>query len=209
MARGEAVLLCDIGRIGPKYLPGHAHADTLSFELSLAGTRVIVNSGTSEYGLADERLRQRGTAAHSTVVVGDTDSSEVWSGFRVARRARVDAIETSETPQGLTVSATHDGYIRLPNGPRHSRRWTLTESGLRIHDSLDQATRGEARYHLPPGVSTEIVMADTEPSGCCFYRAVGALHWHASGTPESISPHGIPAGESQPCTCLVLTLQEI
>ena len=121
MTRNEAVVLCDIGRIGPDYLPGHAHADTLSFELSLAGERVIVNSGISEYGLSSERIRQRGTAAHSTVVVAEADSSEVWSGFRVGQRARVDAIEILETLESFIVGARHHGYTRLPKGPHHSR----------------------------------------------------------------------------------------
>ncbi len=44
---GKAIL--DVGRVGPDYQPGHAHADTLSFELSLFGQRVLVNSGTSQY----------------------------------------------------------------------------------------------------------------------------------------------------------------
>src|SRR5690606_9343789 len=85
---GPAVLIMDVGEIGPDYLPGHAHADTLSFELSLHGRRVFVNGGTSTYEANAERLRQRGTAAHNTVVVDGQDSSEVWSAFRVARRAR-------------------------------------------------------------------------------------------------------------------------
>ena len=84
---GRAVALLDLAKVGPDYIPGHAHADTLSFELSLFGHRVFVNSGTSCYGLGDERLRQRGTATHNTVMIDDQDSSEVWSGFRVARRA--------------------------------------------------------------------------------------------------------------------------
>ncbi|MFB1490650.1 MULTISPECIES: heparinase II/III family protein [unclassified Thiocapsa] len=46
---GSAVALLDVAPIGPDYLPGHAHADTLSFELSLFGQRVIVNGGTSRY----------------------------------------------------------------------------------------------------------------------------------------------------------------
>ena len=36
-----AVALLDIGAIGPDYLPGHAHADTLSFELSIAGQQAV------------------------------------------------------------------------------------------------------------------------------------------------------------------------
>ena len=37
----------DVAPLGPDYLPGHGHADTLSFELSLFGHRFITNSGTS------------------------------------------------------------------------------------------------------------------------------------------------------------------
>ena len=85
---GPVVALLDVAPIGPDYLPGHAHADTLSFELSLFGQRVIVNGGTSRYGTGPERLAERGTAAHSTVQIDGTDSSEVWGGFRVARRAQ-------------------------------------------------------------------------------------------------------------------------
>jgi uncharacterized heparinase superfamily protein len=32
---GDAYLVCDCAAVGPDYLPAHAHADTLSFELSL------------------------------------------------------------------------------------------------------------------------------------------------------------------------------
>ena len=53
------VLIADLAQIGPSYLPGHAHADTLSFELSVCNQRIFVTSGTSEYGLGAERLRQR------------------------------------------------------------------------------------------------------------------------------------------------------
>jgi uncharacterized heparinase superfamily protein len=86
---GDAVALIDRAAVGADYLPGHAHAATLSFELSLFGQRVIVISGTSVYGSGEQRQLERGTAAHSTVVVDGENSSEVWGGFRVARRARV------------------------------------------------------------------------------------------------------------------------
>jgi len=54
---GPAVMIADVGEIGPDHLPGHAHADTLSFELSLRGQRVLVNGGTSTYEVGAERLR--------------------------------------------------------------------------------------------------------------------------------------------------------
>ena len=44
------MVIFDLAQIGPDYLPSHGHADTLSFELSVYGKRVFVNSGTSMYG---------------------------------------------------------------------------------------------------------------------------------------------------------------
>ncbi len=64
----QRIALCDCAPVGPDYLPAHAHADTLSFELSLCGRRLLVNSGTSQYGTDGERQRQRGTAAHNSVL---------------------------------------------------------------------------------------------------------------------------------------------
>jgi uncharacterized heparinase superfamily protein len=82
-------LLVDCGEPGPSYQPGHVHCDLLSFELDLAGQRVIVDSGTSGYAEDPLRDYQRSTAAHNTVTIGGTDQSELWGVFRVARRARV------------------------------------------------------------------------------------------------------------------------
>lgn len=202
MARAEAVLLVDIGRVGPDYLPGHAHADTLSFELSLGAERVIVNSGTSEYGTTDERLRQRGTPAHSTVTLDGADSSEVWSGFRVARRARVDRVETGDTAAALTVSARHDGYSRLPGGPRHSRRWTLTDTGLTIADRLDPTAGGTARFHLPPGV----IATSEGDHGILALPSGRVLHWRAEGAAARVAPSTWHPrfGQNLPCQCLSL-----
>ena len=159
---GPAVLIADVGAIGPDYLPGHAHADTLAFELSLHGRRAIVNSGTSTYEADAERLRQRGTAAHSTVVVDDADSSEVWSSFRVARRARPMNVEWGTDPDGtLWLRAAHDGYLRLPGRVVHRREWRLTAQGLRIVDRLDGRPRSaQARFHLHPAVEPADVGAD-------------------------------------------------
>ena len=154
---GPAVLLADVGRIGPDYLPGHAHADTLSFELSLYGQRVVVNSGTSCYGISSERQRQRGTAAHNTVTLDGQDSSEVWGGFRVARRARPVGLRWGEEVDGCWVECAHDGYQRLPGRPLHFRRWQLGVDGLNIHDRISGDCRHAiARYHLHPAVRVEL-----------------------------------------------------
>ena len=152
----EAVLIGDIGCVGPDYIPGHAHADTLSFELSIFGQRLIVNSGTSLYGSSEERMRQRGTAAHSTVVVDRQNSSEVWGGFRVARRAKPFGLVVDELAG--TVRCSHDGYTRLAGKPVHTREWLYCKSSVSISDWVaGRFETAEARYHLHPDWDYELV----------------------------------------------------
>ena len=157
LATDHAVLIADVGRIGPNYLPAHAHADTLSFELSLNGTRVIVNSGTSVYGISAERIRQRGTEAHSTVMIDGLNSSEIWSGFRVARRAFPRDVSVSGDSKPLKVVAAHDGYARLKGAPIHSRSWALDNDCLMITDKLTGAGqhRVDIMLYLAPSVDAE------------------------------------------------------
>lgn len=149
-------LIIDVAKVGPDYIPGHAHADTLSFELSIDGHRVFVNSGTSVYGVGEERLRQRKTEAHNTVVVDDMDSSEVWSGFRVARRAYPGKPVITETEGDISIECSHDGYMRLPGKVKHTRKWRLKEGDLFINDNLmGRYNHAEAHYHLHPDITVE------------------------------------------------------
>lgn len=158
LASSNAVAILDVAPVGPDYLPGHAHADTLSFELSVHGQRVVVNGGTSQYGSGPERVRERGTAAHSTVDIAGQDSSEIWSGFRVARRAHPFALQIHEGPDALRVSCSHDGYCRLPQKPVHRRDWHMWSDGLKVTDTVFPGAHvSVARYILHPDVqlSTE------------------------------------------------------
>lgn len=172
LQQGPAVLIADVGEVGPDYLPGHAHADTLSFELSLQGQRLLVNGGTSTYEADALRLRQRGTAMHNTVEVDGTDSSEVWSSFRVARRARPLDIEWRRDGDTLVLTAAHDGYGRLPGKVLHRREWRLEESGLRITDTLSGAfSRACAFYRLAPDAVVE--MDATTVAGAVLLASAG------------------------------------
>ncbi|MDC0239302.1 heparinase II/III family protein [Candidatus Thioglobus sp.] len=134
--RDNMVSIIDTANIGADYIPGHGHADTLSFELSLFEQRVIVNSGISVYGNSAERQRQRGTDAHSTVVIDNQNSSEVWDGFRVARRAQVDEISIENREEQIKLSACHDGYKRLKGSPKHCREWNFYKNSLVITDKI-------------------------------------------------------------------------
>jgi uncharacterized heparinase superfamily protein len=152
---GSACAFLDLAPVGPDYLPAHAHADTLSFELSIGGQRVLVNSGTSEYGEGAERLRQRGTAAHNTLRIDGQDSSEMWAGFRVGRRARVTASGSSQTGTSIRVWGEHDGYCYLPGLSKHHREWEFTQSELSISDEVQGQGEHqiEVFFHVHPACS--------------------------------------------------------
>lgn len=153
---GPALLIADVGRVGPDYLPGHAHADTLSFELSLRGRRLLVNTGTSLYAAGERRLAERGTGAHNSVVVDGADSSEVWSSFRVARRARPLDVEATRDGRRILIRGAHDGYRRLPGRVIHRREWRLADDGLTVTDSFEGRVRSSCAYwHFHPDVAVE------------------------------------------------------
>lgn len=152
--RKEWFLIIDAAPIGPDYMPGHAHADTLSFELSKAGQRIFVNSGTSCYGISQERLRQRQTPAHNALSVDKYDSSEVWSGFRVARRAKIVDRKINISDKKDVISAAHNGFERLKAIGLHRRTWEFFDKGLYISDHIEGAGTHFVNvfFHFHPGI---------------------------------------------------------
>lgn len=199
----DAVLMLDVGEIGPDYIPGHAHADTLSFEMSLYGRRLIVDSGTSCYGLSKERLRQRSTEAHNTVTIDHQNSSEVWGGFRVARRARPRDLLIEDNNCEIRVSCAHDGYCRLPTRPIHRREWRLKDRSLVILDSIEGSfTEAVARFHLHPQVTAE--MSDGGREGRLHLSGGKTVTWRLTGGNAEIvqSTYHPEFGVSLPSQCL-------
>ena len=144
--------IADIAQIGPDYLPGHGHADILSFELSLFGQRVLVNSGTSHYE-ARTRDFERSTAAHNTVEVDGVSSSEIWDGFKVAKRARPLNVNQALRDGSLEISGAHTGYRRLPGKVTHYRWWSFQDRSITIEDQLDGRWQtAVARFYCHPSI---------------------------------------------------------
>jgi uncharacterized heparinase superfamily protein len=208
LSQPGSVLLADMARIGPDYLPGHAHADTLSFEFSLDHHRLFVNSGTSVYGVSEERLRQRGTAAHNTVVVEGRNSSEVWSGFRVGRRAYPQDPRVIQDDGLLIAEASHDGFCYMPGRPVHRRRWSLAPNELIIEDYITaRVSSAEARYHLHPDVTIE---QSAPNEGNCRLPNGVVVSWDMVGSAVRLEPSTWHPqfGISLPTTCLVIALRD-
>jgi hypothetical protein len=150
--RGSYECLIDIGKIGPDYIPGHAHADTLHFELQLNLTPFIVDSGISTYEANERRTAERSTSSHNTVTVNGKNSSHVWGGFRVAQRAKI--IDLHEDADH--IKATHNGYQSI--GILHTRICSFNDTEIRVEDTLSQEANAVARLHFHPDVSQEDII---------------------------------------------------
>ncbi len=148
------MIIIDCGPIGPDYQPGHAHCDTLSYELAIDGRRVVVDSGVFDYEPSQERAYARSTRAHNTIIVDGEEQSEIWGVFRVARRARPIQGHIDKTGQeSILFEGAHDGYKRLNGKPIHRRQisydgqgsWVVTDEleGTGIH-------RMESFVHIHP-----------------------------------------------------------
>ena len=150
-------VLFDAASVGPCHVPGHAHADTLAFELSCGAQRVLCNSGTSCYGRGETRQWERSTAAHNTVEIDGENSSEVWDGFRVARCAHPVGLQVAEDAGLLRVTCAHDGYARLRGRPQHRRTLELGRDGLIWIDEIFGGSVHTAigRIPLHPSVAAQ------------------------------------------------------
>lgn len=180
LQQGQGVLFFDGGEVGPSYLPGHAHADTLAVEFSFAGRRILVNGGTSLYESGPLRERQRSTAAHSTVEIGGKNSSDVWAAHRVGKRAR-PLLRRSWRKHGvLYAKCGHDGYADTENGLLVWRTCELYPAGLRIIDTLEGAASSAiSRFHLHPDV--EPTVGGNGDSGELRLPGGRVLLWQAEG----------------------------
>ena len=138
----------DVGPVGPNHQPGHAHADTFSFVLHVDGYPVIVDPGTSTYQIGERRTWERSTAAHNTVTVNDQNSSEIWSGFRVGRRANVTLLHDEKDH----ISAVHDGYKYLYD--QHTRSIIVVdERTIMIKDDfIHKNLIKTCQFHLNPSL---------------------------------------------------------
>lgn len=142
------------GSLGPDEQMGHVHSDLFSFEMSVNGRMLFVNSGTSTYYDQPFRDKERSAAAHNTVVVDDYLQCQHWSSFRVAARARpVDVLIQSSVDEGVMVSGAVELLGAAPR-PRFARRLQVgLPDTLVIVDTLT-ASRSIAcsHFHLDPNV---------------------------------------------------------
>lgn len=174
-------LIVDCGKIGPDCQTGHSHCDTLSFELSLEGRRIVVDSGCCQY--EDSSIRQyiRGNVGHNTITIDRQNQSEVWGAHRCARRAKPLFAKIRKEQDGTIIfEGAHDGYRRLKGSPVHHRKIVWFNNKYLIEDRIEGRGRYgiESRLHIHPdcGVSLSSEKAIVEKDRntlltvCSYYK---------------------------------------
>ena len=161
-------------------------ASTLAFELSEGANRLVVNCGGpgSAGGALPAGLVHalRSSAAHSTLTLGDRNSTAVHDDGSLGKGVSEVELVRDETAGVIMVEASHDGYVRR-FGLVHQRQLTLAADGreLRGQDLLTlegRRRRAEpipyaVRFHLHPDAEA----ATTADGQGALLRVRGRTVW--------------------------------
>ncbi len=179
---GRSVVLVDCGVPPPAGIDRLTHAGTLSMEMSVGRERLIVNCGAFPAGSGQWRDAARATAAHSTLVIADLNSSEL-KPEGLGRRPTVVEVQRQEANGAHWLEASHDGWKKL-FGAVHRRRLYVAESGEDVRgEDVVEAPNPQPftlRFHLHPDVNAslqqdgEAVLLRLRSGGGWRLRADGA-----------------------------------
>jgi uncharacterized heparinase superfamily protein len=181
------ILVVDAAPPPPQKMAENGSASTLAFELSDGGQRLIVNCGGPgplPTDLPDELVRGlRSTAAHSTLVLADTNSTNILADGSLGKGVEDVTIDRSEDNDSSRLEASHDGYVR-PFGLVHKRGLMLGNDGKEIRGADQLMPKGRkkiresaayaARFHLAPGVEATV----TADGMGAILRSKGAPPWN-------------------------------
>jgi uncharacterized heparinase superfamily protein len=155
---GRSVVLVDCGVPPPAGIDRLTHAGTLSMEMSVGRERLIVNCGAFPAGSGQWRDAMRATAAHSTLVIADMNSSELKPDG-LGRRPLVVEAQRQEANGAHWLEASHDGWKKL-FGAVHRRRLYVAESGEDVRgEDVVEAPNPQPftlRFHLHPDVNASL-----------------------------------------------------
>jgi len=166
MTGGHTRVIIDAAPPPVQRLARGGAASTLAVELSDGTHRLVVNCGGPGGGSADFPAgladALRATAAHSTLVIADTNSTATYPDGSLGRGVYEVACDRVETDAGSRLEASHDGYVRR-FGFLHKRQLQLAANGRELagEDLLLPVGRRvrmrssqpvAVRFHLSPEV---------------------------------------------------------
>lgn len=159
------ILVLDAAPPPPQKIAGHGSASTLAFELSDGAQRIVVNCGGPgplPTDLPDELVQALvTTAAHSTLVLADTNSTNILADGTLGKGVEDVTIERSEDNDASRLEASHDGYVRA-FGMVHKRSLMLGNDGKELRGADQLIAKGRkkiresapyaVRFHLAPAM---------------------------------------------------------
>ena len=181
------IIVVDAAPPPPPRMAAMGCASTLALEVSDGAQRLVVNCGGPgpvPTELPDELVQAlRTTAAHSTLVLDDTNSTAILPDGSLGKGVADVVIERSEDNDCSRIEASHDGYVK-GFGLIHQRRLSLGNDGkeVRGEDRLQPKGRRKIReaapyairFHLAPGVEATV----TADGMGAILRSSGAPPWN-------------------------------
>jgi uncharacterized heparinase superfamily protein len=190
LSAGQTVLLVDAAPPPVSHLAHAGCASTNAMEISDGPHRLVVNCGGAALAGAaiPEDLAQglRTTAAHSTLVLADRNSTAILNDGTLGRGVTEVELERQELEQGSRLEISHDGYVRRL-GFSHRRLLLMGLDGreIRGEDMLlpagrrkPAATAFAVRFHLAPDVEPTLT---ADKLGALLRIQMGPLWQFRSG----------------------------
>ena len=169
LAAGTSLVITDAGSPPGRGMDGSAHAGTLSFEMSAAHERLVVNCGIYPGAPREWRQFMRYTAAHSTAVVDDTNSTEITDHGSLEYRAGNVLVDRAEDQGAQWLDMSHDGYRSLYGIIHRRRLWLSPDGGDLRGEDLFTGPEGRpvmvpdrrfiVRFHLHPSVKATLAQS--------------------------------------------------
>ena len=181
------IVIVDAAPPPPQKMAEQGSASTLAFEMSDGGQRLVVNCGGPgplPSALPDELVQGlRTTAAHSTLVLADTNSTNILADGSLGKGVEDVTIERTEDNDSSRLEASHDGYSRA-FGMVHKRSLMLGNDGKELRGADQLVPKGRkkirasaayaVRFHLAPGIEATI----TADGMGAILRSKGAPPWN-------------------------------
>lgn len=222
IAAGSTVVQVDAAPPPVARLAEAGCASTGAFEISDGPLRLIVNCGGAalEGAWIPRDLAQglRTTAAHSTLVLADSNSTALLPDGTLGKGVTEVELNRQELDQGSRLELAHDGYVRRMFYV-HRRLLLVSGDGkeIRGEDMLTPAERRrkpskqpvQLRFHLAPGVEPTLT-ADSQ--GALLRIELGALWQFRTGSGVLSVEESLwvdPEGRPHPTRQLVVTSEAL
>jgi uncharacterized heparinase superfamily protein len=181
------IIVVDAAPPPPPRMAAMGCASTLALEISDGAQRLVVNCGGPgpvPTELPDELVQAlRTTAAHSTLVLDDTNSTAILPDGSLGKGVADLTIDRSEDNDCSRLEAAHDGYVK-GFGLVHQRRLSLGNDGKEVRGEdrligkgrrkIREAAPYAIRFHLAPGVEATV----TADGMGAILRSSGAPPWN-------------------------------